>query len=91
MAVLGENLDMFVSLKGDDGVVRAGSLNSASVGRSPELLGAGGGKVCINDLIHPFRWGGLVSFLLVDLVPYKWFAVRSGRVPRDTGNDEVHV
>jgi hypothetical protein len=66
-------------------------LNSASAGRSPELLGAGGGKVCIGDLIHPLQWGGLVSFLLADLVPYEWFAVRGGRVPGDTGNDEVPV
>ncbi len=66
-------------------------MNSASVGRSLELLGAGGGKVCIDDLIHPLRWGGLVSFLLADLVPYEWFVVRSGRVPRNTGNDEVPV
>jgi len=41
-------------------------LNSANAGRSSELLGVGGGKVCIDDLIHPLRWGGLVSFLLVD-------------------------
>ncbi len=66
-------------------------MNSASAGRFPELLGAGGGKVCIGDLIHPLWWGGLVSFLLADLVPYEWFAARGGRVPRNAGNDEVPV
>jgi hypothetical protein len=66
-------------------------LNSASAGRSLELLGAGSGKVCIGDLIHPLRWGGLVSFLLTDPVPYEWFAVRGGRVPWNTGNNEVPV
>ncbi len=91
MVVLGEDSDKLVPLKGDDGAVGVGSLNSASAGRSPELLGAGGGKVCIGDLIHPLWWRGLVSFLLADPVPYEWFVIRGGRVPGDTGNDEVPV
>ncbi len=66
-------------------------MNSASAGRFPELLGVGGGKVCIGDLIHPLRWGGLVNFLLANLVPNEWFAVRGGRVLGNTGNDEVLV
>ncbi len=66
-------------------------MNSASAGRFPELLGASGGKVCIGDLIHPLWWGGLVRLLLVDPVPYEWFAVRGGRVLGNTGNDEVPV
>ncbi len=66
-------------------------MNSASARRSLELLGVGGGKVCIGDLIHPLRWGGLVSFLLADPIPYEWFDVRGGRVPGNTGNDEVPV
>ncbi len=91
MAVLGEDFNRLVPLKGDDGAVGVSSLNSTSAGRSPELLSTGGGKVCIGDLIHPLRWGSLVSFLLADPVPYEWFAVRGGRVPGDTGNDEVLV
>ncbi len=47
--------------------------------------------VCVGDLIHPLRWAGPVSFLLADPVPHERFAVRGGRVPRDTGNDEVPV
>ncbi len=66
-------------------------MNSASAGQFPELLGAGGGKVCIGDLIHPLRWGGLVSFLLADHIPYEWFAARGGQVPGNVGNDEVPV
>jgi hypothetical protein len=91
MSVLGEDSDGLVPLKGNDGAVWVGSLNSASAGRSLELFGASGGKVCIGDLIHPLRWGGLVSFLLADPIPYEWFDVRGGWVLGDTGNDEVPV
>ncbi len=66
-------------------------MNSASAGRSLELLGVSSGKVCIGDLIHQLRWSGLSSFLLVDPVPYEWFVVRGGRVLGDTSNNEVLV
>ncbi len=91
MSVLGENPDRFVSLEGNGGAVCAGSLNSASVGRSLELLGADSGEVCISDLIHPLRWDNLVSFLLADPISHKWFAVRNGWVPGDAGDNEIHV
>ncbi len=43
------------------------------------------------DLIHPFRQGNLVGFPFVDPVPYQRFAVGGGRVPGDTGNDQIPI
>ncbi|CAM6002719.1 unnamed protein product [Sphagnum balticum] len=90
----GDNVESVLfspGIPGDDSVVRAGSLNSSSVGRFFELLGACGDVGYVDNLINPFWRGDLADFLFVDPVPYRWLASDIGRVPWDVGYDEVPV
>jgi hypothetical protein len=81
MAVLGENPDRRVPLKGDDDALRDGSLDLARAGGFFELLGDGGVVGYISDLIDPFQRGDPANFLFTNPVPYHRFVTGSGWVP----------
>ncbi|CAK9265776.1 unnamed protein product [Sphagnum jensenii] len=91
MAILGEDPDRHVLVKGDGDVMRAGSLDSTRVRGFFEFLGIGGVVCYIGDLIDPFRRGDPVSFLFADPVPYHRFVTGDGWVPWDAGYNEVPI
>ncbi|CAK9272350.1 unnamed protein product [Sphagnum jensenii] len=88
MAILGEDLDRRVPVKGDGDVMRAGSLDSARVRGFFEFPGVGDGAGYIGDLVDPFRRGDPVNFLFADPVPYHRFVTVGGWVPWDVGDNE---
>ncbi len=91
MAVLGEDPDRHVPLKGDNGVVRAGNLDLALAGVLSEFLGVGGGVGYIRDMIDPFRRADPTNFLFADPVPYHRLVAGGGWVPWDVGDNEISV
>jgi hypothetical protein len=91
MAILGEDPDRHVPVKGDGDAMRAGSLDSTRVRGFFEFLGVGGVVCYIGDLIDPFRRGDPVSFLFADPVPYHRFVTGDGWVPWDAGYNEVPI
>ncbi len=91
MVILSENPERRVPLKGDDGVLRAGSLDSARAGGFFELLSVGGSVGYVSDLVDPFRQGGSASFLSANPIPYLRFVAESGWVPWDVGYNEAPV
>jgi hypothetical protein len=91
MAILDEDPDRRVPLKGDSDVMQVGSLDSACVRGFFELLGTGDGVGYIGDLIDPFRQRDPVSFLFADPIPYHRFVTSGGWVPWDAGDNKVPV
>jgi hypothetical protein len=71
--------------------VGAGGLDATRVGDFFEFWHVGGALSCPQDLVNPFRWAGLVGFLLVDPFSCWGDVVEGGRVPGYAGNYEISI
>ncbi len=84
-------LGLVRSPPGDDDVLRAGRMYSASGGGPSVLPGASRGLEGFNHLINP-AWGRIAgTYSFADPVSHNRFVVRVDWVPGDTINDKFSI